>query len=503
MDVSTLIVCHACRVAALQQHHTSLVLMHKSLPVSTVRLVITCTAVLLASPMHAQQKSSTAPAESPAASENPLLVQSTLPYQLPPFDKIKNQHFAPAYTTSLAEHMKEIQAIANSSEAPTFENTITAMERSGVALTRVNNIFGNLAGAHTNPEIQKVETEVSPKLAAHQDEIFLNAKLFARVQSLYEKRAELSDAESKYLLERYYKDFVRAGAKLSEPDKKKLKAINGELASLETKFSQDVLKEKNAAAIVVDDRSDLAGMAENEIAAAAKAAEEDKKKGKFLIAMQNTSGQPALSSLENRALRERIMKTSLARNSHGGEFDTRESVSRIARLRAERAQLLGFENHATYQLTDQTAGSVATVNKLLSELAPPAVANAKKEAADLQSMIKKEGGDFPVESWDWSFYSEKVMKDRYAFDEGQLRPYFEMNRVIKDGVFFAAGQLYGLTFKERKDLPVYQEDVRVFEVFDKDEKPLALFLLDYYARPSKRGGAWMNEYVNQSDLLGM
>lgn len=451
--------------------------------------------------MHAAKAPKVPPAKSGSSADNPLLTESTLPYQVPPFDKIKNEHYTPAFTQGLAEHLKEVVAIANSGEAPTFDNTLVALERSGKTLTRVNNIFSNLAGAHTNPELQKVESAMAPKLAAHQDEIFLNGKLFARLQALYDKRDQLQDAESKYLLERYYKDFVRAGAKLSEPDKKKLKAMNAELATLETKFSQDVLKEKNAASTVVDKREDLAGMTESEIAAAEKAAKDDKKAGKFVIPMQNTTGQPALASLQNRALRERIMKASLARNSHGGQFDTRDTVLKLARLRAERALLLGYETHAAYQLDDQTAKDVPTVNKLLAELAPAAIANAKKEAADLQAMIQKEGGNFPVESWDWSFYSEKVLKDRYAFDESQLRPYFEMNRVLTDGVFFAAGQLYGVTFKERKDLPVYQEDVRVFEVSDANGEPLAIFLMDYYARPSKRGGAWMNEYVSQNDLF--
>jgi peptidyl-dipeptidase Dcp len=459
--------------------------------------------IMLTTTMHAAKEPKSTPAKAHAQiADNPLLMQSTLPYQLPPFDKIRNEHYSPAFTAALAEHLKEIEAIANSTEAPTFENTLLAMERSGQTLTRVNHIFSTLAGAHTNPELQKIEAAMAPKLAAHQDEIYLNAKLFARLQAVYDQRDQLPDAESKYLLERYYKDFVRAGAKLSEPDKKKLKAINAEVATLETKFSQSVLKEKNAASIVVDKREDLAGMPDNEIASAAKAAIDEKKPGKFVIPMQNTSGQPALSSLQNRALRERIMKTSLARNSHGGEFDTRDAVTKIARLRAERAVLLGYETHAAYQLEDQTAKDVGTVNKLLSQLAGPAVTNAKKEAADLDAMIQKEGGNFHAESWDWSFYSEKVLKERYAFDESQLRPYFEMNRVINDGVFFAANQEYGLTFKERKDLPVYQEDVRVFEVFDADGQPLALFLLDYYARPSKRGGAWMNEYVSQSEMFG-
>ena len=461
--------------------------------------------VLTAFAMQTQAASPTPPAgkEKPAAtSDNPLLVESTLPYKMPPFDKIKNEHFGPAYTAALAEHLKEVEEIANSKGEPTFENTLVTMERSGQTLERVENIFGNLAGAHTNPEIQKLEAEMAPKLSAHRDAIRLNSKLFARIQALHDKREQLKlDAESKYLLERYYKDFVRAGAKLSDADKEKLKAMNAELATLQTKFSQNVLKEKNADAVVVDSREELAGMSETDIAAADAAAKDRKLEGKFVIALLNTTGQPALASLQNRALRERIMKTSLARNSKGGEFDTREMVIKIARLRAERAKLLGYEHHAAYQLEDQTAKSVATVNKLMSELAPAAVANAKKEAAELQAMIKKEGGDFELAAWDWSFYAEKVLKEKFAFDESQLKPYFEMNRVLVDGVFYAATKLYGITFKERKELPVYQEDVRVWEVFDADGKPLALFLTDFYARPSKRGGAWMNEYVSQSGLF--
>ena len=462
---------------------------------------LTCAATLTAYSMHAANETPAA-ADKNAARNNALLTESTLPYQLPPFDKIKSEDFSPAYGVALAEHLKEVETIANNKEEPTFENTIVALEKSGRTLDRVNNTFSNLTGAHTNPVLQKTESEMAPKLAAHQDAIRLNTPLFARIQSLYDHREQLGlDAESSYLLDRYRKDFIRAGARLSEPDKQKLKAMNAELASLETKFSQDVLKEKNAAGTLVTDRAELAGLPDNEIAAAAKAAKDDKKDGKFLIAMQNTSGQPALASLQNRALRERIMKASLARNSHGGAFDTRNTVLKIARLRAERAALLGAENHAAYQLEDQTAKTVATVNKLLSELAPPAVANARKEGADMQAVIDQEGGNFQLESWDWSFYAEKVLKARYAFDESQLKPYLELNRVLQDGVFYAAGQVYGLTFKERKDLPVYQEDVRVFEVYDADGQPLALFLADMYARPSKRGGAWMNEYVSQSGLF--
>ena len=435
--------------------------------------------------------------------ENPLLSESSLPYHSPPFDRIKDEHYAPAYEKGMAVQLKEAETIAGQKEKPTFENTIVALERSGDLFSRVDRIFSNLAGANTNPALQKIEKEMAPKLAAHQDAIHLNGALFARVQSLYDNREKLGlDPESKYLVERYYKDFVRAGAKLSEPDKTKLKAMNAELAALQTTFAQNVLKEKNASSIVVDDRAQLDGLSETEIAAASAAAKAEKKEGKFVIALQNTTGQPVLTSLKDRQLREKIMKTSLARNSHGGEFDKRQVVTRTAKLRAERAALLGYANHAAYQLEDQTAKNVETVNKLLAQLAPPAVANAQREAADMQKVIDQEKGGFQLASWDWALYSEKVRQARYAFDESEIKPYFEINHVLIDGVFFAATKLYGITFKERHDIPVYQPDVRVFEVFDKDGKPLALFLADYYARPSKRGGAWMNAYVRQSDLLG-
>ncbi len=435
--------------------------------------------------------------------ENPLLQESTLDFHYPPFDKIKDTHYAPAFEKGMADQLTEIEPIAANPEPPTFENTIVPLEKGGDLLGRVSRIFFNLAGANTNPELQKIETAMAPKLAAHQDAIYLNGPLFKRIETIYNDREKSGlDEESQWLVERYYKDFVRAGAKLSDPDKEKLKKMNAELAELETKFAQNVLKEKNAGSIVLEKREDLAGLSENEIKTAALAAKEEKKEGKFVLPLLNTTQQPALTSLKNRALRERIMKTSLARNAHGGEWDNREVVLRTAKLRAERAKLLGYENHAAYQLEDQTAHDVATVNKLLSELAPPAVANAKKEAADMQQLIDKEKGDFQLASWDWEFYADKVRQARYAFDESEIKPYFEINHVLTDGVFYAAHELYGISFKERKDLPVYQPDVRVFDVTDKDGKPLAIFLADYYARPSKRGGAWMNEYVNQSELLG-
>src|SRR6059058_5637250 len=435
--------------------------------------------------------------------DNPLLKESALPYHYPPFDKIKDAHFVPAIEAGMREQLKEVDLVANNSEIPTFENTVVALERTGRLLDRAEQTFSNLNACNTNPTLQKIEKEMAPKLSAHRDAIHLNGKLFARIQQLYDSRDKLGlDPESAYLLERYYKDFVRAGAKLSDPDKEKLKKINAELATLQTQFEQDVLKEKNASSVVVDRKEELAGLSDSQMATVTHAAKAEHKDGKFVIQSQNTTGQPLLGSLQNRQLRERIMRTSLARNSKGGEFDTKQVVIRTSQLRAEKAKLLGYENWAAYQLEDQTAKTVPTVNKLLGDLAPPAVANAKREAVDMQKIVDQENGGFQVAAWDWDFYSEKVRKAKYDFDESQLRPYYELNHVLLDGVFFAAGKLYGLTFKERHDLPVYQPDVRVFDVFDKDGKQLAIFIGDYYARPSKRGGAWMNSYIEQSELFG-
>src|SRR5438876_1313476 len=431
----------------------------------------------------------TPPVQNSNVEGNPLLTESSLPYHVPPFDRIKDEHFAPAMEKGMREELKEVEVVANNSEKPEVVNTIVALERTGRLLDRAERTFDNLNACNTNPTLQKIETEMAPKLAAHRDAIHLNSKLFARVQELYDNRDKLGlDPESAYLLERYYKDFVRAGAKLSDPDKEKLKKINSELATLQTQFEQNVLKEKNASSIVVDRKEDLAGLSVNHMASLINAAKAEHKEGKFVIQLQNTTGQPLLGSLQNRQLRERIMQTSLARNSKGGEFDTRNVVMRTAQLRADKAKLLGYANWAAYQLEDQTAHDVPTVNKLLGDLAPPAVANARREAADMQKLVDEENGGFQVGAADWAFYSEKVRKARYAFDESELRPYYELNHVILDGVFFAAGKLYGLTFKERHDIPVYQPDVRVFEVYDRDGKPLALFLGDYYGRPSKRGG---------------
>ena len=438
-----------------------------------------------------------------ALAGNPLATASTLPFHYPAFDKIKDEHFAPAFIEGMRIQLKEIDVIANNKAAPTFDNTIVAMEKSGALLTRVQTTFGNLQGANTNDKLDAIDSEMSPKLAAHGDAIYLNAKLYARVKALFDKRDTLKlDAESKHLLERYHTDFVRAGANLSAADKEKLKALNGAIATLQTSFTQNVLKETNASALVVDTRAELAGMSAAAIDAAAAAAKAKGMDGKFLVAVVNTSGQPPLAELTNRAVREKLMAISLARGSHGGEFDNRELVLKIAKARAEKATLLGYANFAAYSLEDQTAHDTAAVNKLLGELAKPAVNNAMKEAADLQAVVDADKGGFQIAAADWAYYTDKVRAQRFAFDENQLKPYFELDNVLTNGVFYAANKLYGLTFKERKDLPVYNPDVRVFDVFDANGKQLAIFLADMYARSNKQGGAWMNEYISQSSLLG-
>ncbi len=433
-----------------------------------------------------------------AQAANPFLKVSPLPLQYPQFDLIRDEHFAPAFQAGMAEHLKEVAQIAGNKAAPTFDNTIVALEKSGSLLTRVATTFSNLHATNTNDTLDAVDQEMAPKLAAHSDAIHLNPQLFKRVETLYAQRAKAGlDAESKHLLEKYYEDFVRAGAKLSAADKEKLKALNAEIATLESAFTQKVLKELNASALVLDKREELAGLPENAINAAATAAKERGLDGKYVIALQNTTGQPALGELTNPQVRARLMAASLARGSHGGEFDTQDTVKRIAKARAEQAVLLGYENFAAYSLADQTAKNPSNVNQLLAELAKPAVDNAKREGADLEKIA---GG--PITAADWQFYTDKVRAQRYAFDEKQLKPYFELNSVLENGVFFAATKLYGITFKERKDLPVYNPDVRTFDVIDANGKPLAIFLFDMYARGNKQGGAWMNEYVSQSSLLG-
>jgi peptidyl-dipeptidase Dcp len=437
------------------------------------------------------------------AAANPLLSASTLEFQFPPFDRFRDEHFAPAIEQGMREQLAEVAAIAALKEAPTFDNTIVAMERSGQLYNRATANFFNLAGTVTNDTLNKVRAETAPKLAAHLDAILLDGALFARVKTLHDSRDSLGlDPESKRLLERYYTDFVRAGANLAPGQKETLKKLNAEIATLQTQFTQNVLDETNASGVYVADRAELAGLSDNAIAAAEAAAKAAGKDKGYLIALMNTSGQPATAALSNRELRARLQQTSEQRAAKGGKFDNREIVLRLAKLRAERAQLLGYADHATYVLEDETAKTTTAVNKMMAELAPAAVANAKREAAEIQKLIDAEKGGFTLESADWSFYSEKVRAQKFAFDEAQLRPYFELSSVLENGIFFAAGKLYGLSFKERHDLPKYHPTLRIFDVFDADGSKLAIVITDMYARSSKRGGAWMNEYVPQSGLLG-
>ena len=442
------------------------------------------------------------PAAAALEASNPFAKPSTLQYGYPAFDKIRNEHFAPAFAEGMRLEALEVAKIADNKAAPTFENTIVAMERSGELLTRVRSVFSALTGSYTNDTLQALQKDLAPKFAAHGDAIRLNPKLFARIKTLHDKRDSLGlDAESKFLLERYYKDFVRSGANLSEADKAKLKGYNAQLAALQTQFSQNVLREVNASAFVVDTREELAGLPEKAIEAAAVEAKKRGLDGKFVIPVVNTTQQPAMAQLSVRGTREKLLTTSMIRGARGGEFDNRNVVLQLAKLRAERAELLGYDSYAAYSLEDQTAKDTASVNKLLGDLTAPAVRNAKKEAAEIQQVIDAEKGGFQVGAQDWSYYSDKVRTAKYAFDANQLKPYFEFNNVLEKGAFFAANQLWGITFKQRTDLPTYDPDVRVYDVFEENGEHLAIFVIDPYARSNKRGGAWMSSLVEQSFLL--
>ena len=444
--------------------------------------------------------------EAPAArmsATNPLLTPSPLHLEYPPFDRIEPAHFLPAFEAGMAEHLAEIDSIAAQAEAPTFENTLAQLELAGETLSRVASVFFGLASAHTNEALKEVEADVAPKLAEHRDRIFLNAALFGRIQAVHGARDTFDlEPESLRLVEETHRAFVRAGAELSEAEKESLRAINAELAELRTRFGQNVLSEVNDSFLVVHSREELSGLSDARIETAAGEAESRGMHGKFVIPLLNTTQQPLLSELENRGVRERLLKRSMARGSRGGDYDNREIVSRTAELRARRAQLLGFATHAEYVLDDATAGTALAVNERLASLTPAAVANARREAGELQTIVDHMGGGFELAAWDWDFYAEKLRRERYAFDESQLRPYLELDSVLFNGVFFAASQVYGIALEERFDLPVYHEDVRVFDVLDHDGATLGLFVFDAYARESKRGGAWMSHYVTQSRLLG-
>ncbi|RTL34382.1 MAG: M3 family peptidase [Burkholderiales bacterium] len=454
--------------------------------------------------------SSVAWAQTPAApaADNPLFTPSPLPLQYPPFDKVRDEHFAPALDRGMAEQLAEVQVIADNPAAPTFDNTIVALERSGRLLSRTTTLLFSLLGADANPARQQLQTDYAAKLAAQRDAVLLNPKLFARVQALYQQRDQAApDAEGRRLIERYHRDMVRSGARLSDDQKARMKAINGELATLGARFNRAVLSEVNDSAIVVDSVEELAGLTPAQIAAAAEAAKKRGLDGKYVIALLNTTIQPFETELQNRAVRERLHRASVARGARGNEFDTRAILARVMTLRAERAALLGFATPADFVLEDETAKSPATVNQLLRQLAPAAIASARREAAELQKLIDSDQAarqqpSFALQAWDWSYYAEKLRAAKYGFDESQLKPYLEVTSVLEKGVFFAANQLYGISFKRRTDLPVYRDDVRVYDVFDTDGKQLAIFIADLYARPSKRGGAWMNAYVWQNALEG-
>ena len=433
---------------------------------------------------------------------NPFYAPSTLPFHAPPFDKIKDEDYQPAIEAGMAEQISEIQAIADNPAAPTFENTLLAMEKTGQLFQRAILAFGAVSGANLNPVLQKVRADEAPKLAAHDDAIYLNAKLFARVASVYNQRASLNlDPESRRLLDVTYDRFVRSGANLSDADKAELKKLNQDISTLSNAFSTKLLDATKDAAYVTKDKSALAGLSDSQIAAAAQAAQSRQWEG-YVIPLQNTTQQPDLGSLSVRASREAIFGHSWNRAERGDANDTRDLISRLAQLRARRAHLLGYPNHAAWKLGDQMAKTPEAALKFMDALVPGATAKATNEGKDIQNVIDAQKGGFTLEPWDWDFYSEQVRKAKYDLNDAQVKPYFELNNVLENGVFYAAHQLYGITFKERKDIPVYHPDVRVFDVSDADGKPLALFYCDYFKRDNKNGGAWMDVFANQSKLLG-
>jgi len=437
------------------------------------------------------------------STENPLLSRSTLPFEAPKFDSITNAHYMPAFETGIQQQLAEIEKIADQSEPPTFENTLVAMERTGETLRRVQAVFFNMCAANTNEELQKVEAEIAPKLASHSDNILLNSKLFARVENLWKQRDQLGlGEEQQRLLKEQYEQFIRAGAKLDDKQKQEIRSINEQLSSLSTEFQNNLLAITKEQSVIVDSVAELDGMSAAEIAAASQAATDRGKEGKYLLAITNTTRQPILTSLQNRELRQRVWEASALRGvGRNGGLDNRPLVLKLARFRAGRASILGYENHAAFTLENQMAEKPEAAFKMLKDLAPKVLVNAKAEAAKVQAMMRSEGADFELQPWDWEFYAEKVRKKEYQFDESLIKPYFELDNVLKNGVFHTFKALYGIEFRERKDLPVYHPDVRTFDVFGEDGKQIGLFYADYFQRDAKRGGAWMDAFVSQSRLL--
>ena len=433
--------------------------------------------------------------------ENPFALRSTLEYEMPDFTRINDESYLPAFHAGCEEHLHEVHEIIKQDEV-TFENTIVALERSGQLLTRVLTVFYNKSSSDTTDRLDEIEEEIAPKLSAHMDAIRLNQALFGRIKELYSNRDSLElNNEDAWLLERYYMDFTHAGAHLTDAQREELTNLNEELSKLETLFGKNLLADTNTLAVEVDDVAELDGLSENEIAACAAAAKARGLEGKWLVTMVNFTGHPLLSSMKNRGLRERVMKNSLLKGNCD-VIDNRKVILEIVKLRAKRAELFGVKTHAEHVLQDRNAQNPENVHKMLKQIAPAAVRNAKLEGADLQKTIDANGEGFTLESWDWDFYTEAVRLEKYNLDTSAMRPYFELERVLQDGVFFAANKLFGITFKERKDIVTYHPEARAFEVFNEDGSKLALFIGDFYTRDSKRGGAWMNNLVDQNHLLG-
>lgn len=438
-----------------------------------------------------------------SAASNPFFIPSPLPYQLPPFADIRDEHFGPAFERGMEEQLAEVRAIVASPEPPTFENTMIPLERSGQVLDRVSHVFFNKSSADSSPATTELEEEIAPLLSAHHDAIRLDPTLYARIDDLHARLDDLGlDPESRYLVERYHTEFTLAGAGLGEDDKVKLRELNSTLSTLTTRFEKNLLADTNDLAVVFDDVAELDGLAPGEISAAAEAARERGLDGRYVLSLVLPTGHPALAGLTRRHVRERIMRASRSRGIRGGDFDNQALVLDITRLRAERARLLGFDSHAAFVTADQTARSPENVAAMLESLAPAAARNARLEQADLQSLVDAGTDGYQVESWDWAYLTEQVRTARFAVDTAGMRPYFEAERVLADGIFFAAERLYGVRFTERTDLVAYHPDVRVFEVTEQGGEPVGLYLLDLYTRDSKRGGAWMNPLISQNRLLG-
>lgn len=439
----------------------------------------------------------------PAQAENPFAQRSTLPYQAPPFDKIQDGDYQPAIEQGIAESLAEVRAIADSPAAPTFDNTIVAMERQGQMLARAQAAFGQVAQANTNPTLQATQAVLAPKLAAYGDTIFLDPKLFARVKSLYDRKASLKlDAEQAMLVEEYYTNFVRAGAQLSAADQTTLRDLNKQISMAGIAFRQRLLAGTKAGALVVDDPAKLAGMSPGEVQSAARDAAERKLPGKYLLPLQNTTGQPALEALSDRATRKALFDQSWTRTQKGDANDTRAAILQLIALRTRKANLLGYKTWADYSLAEQMAKTADTARGFLDALDAPTAAAQAAQVGELQQAIDAEKGGFKLEPWDWELYAEKVRKAKFDLDLNETKPYLEIWNVLENGIFYAANQLYGLTFKRRSDIPTYHPDIRVYEVFEENGKPLGLAYFDYWKRDNKSGGAWMNSFVRQAKIFG-